>query len=492
MRRPHVLDRRVPKACVSLSHSIGFETQREEVLGERLPVEGDLPAWLTGRYVQNGPGQFEVGETALRHWFDPLAMLRGFRIDDGVVYTNRFVRSRDFEFARDRGRVRTPFPGTPPDRPVWTRVWQALSGEFPDNPVIGVARFGDELAAVTESAVALTVDPETLATTGRIDLTDGVDADLTLGHPHYDPARETLVNLGVSYGLETTYTLFRRDDTTVETTASLTFDDAPYVHSFALTERFAVIPSMPFGLDRTALLVGTATRQTLLDAFERFDRVGEFVVVDRETGAVVARVETDPMFVYHHANAFPDGDDLVVDLVAYPDERAVTDLVLANLRSESPSVPQGDLRRYRLPLNGGRATFETVREGQLEFPVVDYPRRLGRPYDYVYVAETSSKSGASLPTRVAKVSVPDGKAVTWSEPETYPGEPMFVRRPDARSEDGGVVLSLVLDGRRDRSFLLVLDAATMSELARAPLPHRVPYGFHGQFYADDAPTRSMA
>jgi len=474
---------------VTVPHRRGFETQREEVRDQRLPVEGDLPTWLTGRYVGNGPGQFEVGDRTLGHWFDPLAMVRGFEIDGGVTYTNRFVRSRDYEFARERGRVRTQFPGTPPDRPIWTRLRQALTGEFPDNPVIGIARIDGELAAITESPVALTLDPETLETTGRIDLTAGLDADLTLGHPHYDPWRECLVNLGVSYGRETTYTLFRRDGRTATPTAAVAFDDAPYVHSFALTERYAVLPAMPFGLDPTKLLLGAITRTTFVDAFDRFDRPGEFVVVDRETGAVAARNRVDPLFVYHHANAFPDGDELVVDLVGYRDQRAVTDLTLANLRSEDPSIPRGDLQRYRLPLDGGRATGETVREGHMEFPVVDYPATLGRAYDRLYVAEADGPS--ALPTRLARVTVPDGEATTWSEPGAFPGEPMFVRAP-ADADTEGALLSVVLDAESDETFLVVLDATTMDELARATLPHRLPYGFHGQFYAADDPVRSMA
>jgi carotenoid cleavage dioxygenase-like enzyme len=55
-----------------------------------------------------------------------------------------------------------------------------------------------------------------------------------------------------------------------------------------------------------------------------------------------------------------------------------------------------------------------------------------------------------------------------------------------------VLLSLALDGRADRSVLLCLDAETLTERARAPLPHRLPYGFHGQFYGTTDPGRSMA
>ena len=47
---------------------------------------------------------------------------------------------------------------------------------------------------------------------------------------------------------------------------------------------------------------------------------------------------------------------------------------------------------------------------------------------------------------------------------------------------GGVVLSVVLDANAGRSFLLVLDAGSFEELARAEAPHHIPFGFHGQYF----------
>ena len=58
---------------------------------------------------------------------------------------------------------------------------------------------------------------------------------------------------------------------------------------------------------------------------------------------------------------------------------------------------------------------------------------------------------------------------------------MFVARPNAEDEDDGVLLSVVLDASAGTSFLLVLDASDLSELARADAPHHIPFGFHGQF-----------
>ena len=56
-----------------------------------------------------------------------------------------------------------------------------------------------------------------------------------------------------------------------------------------------------------------------------------------------------------------------------------------------------------------------------------------------------------------------------------------MREPGNDAEDGGVILSVVLDAAARRSFLLVLDAGSFEELARAEAPHHIPFGFHGEY-----------
>jgi carotenoid cleavage dioxygenase-like enzyme len=41
---------------------------------------------------------------------------------------------------------------------------------------------------------------------------------------------------------------------------------------------------------------------------------------------------------------------------------------------------------------------------------------------------------------------------------------------------------VVLDPDAEQSFLLILDAHSWTERARAPVPHAIPFGFHGQFF----------
>ena len=83
--------------------------------------------------------------------------------------------------------------------------------------------------------------------------------------------------------------------------------------------------------------------------------------------------------------------------------------------------------------------------------------------------------------RIVKVDVERGDSAEWREAGSYPGEPVFVPRPGGEGEDDGVLLSVVLDAGRGRSCLLVLDAATLTEVARAEVPHHIPFSFHGQF-----------
>ena len=91
-----------------------------------------------------------------------------------------------------------------------------------------------------------------------------------------------------------------------------------------------------------------------------------------------------------------------------------------------------------------------------------------------------STTGAATRSRTA---TPTARAAqtAWSAPGCHPGEPIFVREPEAEDEDAGVVLSVVLDAAAGRSSLVVLDARSFEELARAEAPHHIPFGFHGQF-----------
>ncbi|MEY3358449.1 MAG: hypothetical protein RIR87_1508, partial [Actinomycetota bacterium] len=66
------------------------------------------------------------------------------------------------------------------------------------------------------------------------------------------------------------------------------------------------------------------------------------------------------------------------------------------------------------------------------------------------------------------------------------GEPVFVPREGAKSEDDGYVITLRHDTQSDTSDLAIFDAQAITEdpVAVVHLPVRVPNGFHGNWIPD--------
>ncbi len=100
-----------------------------------------------------------------------------------------------------------------------------------------------------------------------------------------------------------------------------------------------------------------------------------------------------------------------------------------------------------------------------------------RAYRYVWGVDAA----AGWIDWIVKADLEAHTTDTWLEDGCSPGEPVFVAEPDAQGVDEGALLSVVFDSRRETSFLLVLDARSLDELARAEAPHHIPYGFHAQF-----------
>ena len=54
--------------------------------------DGEIPEWLEGRLIQNGPGKFSFGNDVFNHLFDGSALLQQFSIKNGeATYMCRCV-----------------------------------------------------------------------------------------------------------------------------------------------------------------------------------------------------------------------------------------------------------------------------------------------------------------------------------------------------------------------------------------------------------------
>ena len=460
----------------------GFHSLRSEVRDRELSVEGTVPEWLSGTLIRNGPGAFESGGERVNHWFDGLAMLRRYSFTDGTVrYTNRFLRTEAYADAQ-RGDLSGQF-GT--DANGWRRALAWLRSLGPptptDNANVHVARIDGEHVALTEAPRRMAFDPETLETRGEFHFEDDLPEHITAAHLVEDSHRGEWVGFATEFGLSPQYHLYRVADgsRTRERIASVDARGPAYIHDCSITDDHVVIVEPPLVLAVwRALLPWNEGVTDLLDwQPERDTRI---VVVDRDTGDVVADPAVGGAFTFHHINAYTDGSEVVLDLVEFPDASIVSGMGLSALDGEGfPAVPDAALVRYRIdPGNGVDRT--RLYDGGMELPRVARSV-VGRRHRYAY-GQATDRAGAN---GLVKVDCERRTAREWWERGVYVEEPIPVQHPDADGEDDGVVLATALDTKADRTVLLVFDAATLELLARARLPHAEPFGFHGRYYADN-------
>ncbi|XP_061635697.1 retinal Mueller cells isomerohydrolase-like isoform X2 [Phyllopteryx taeniolatus] len=227
------------------------------------------------------------------------------------------------------------------------------------------------------------------------------------------------------------------------------------------------------------------------------------------------KFRTSAFNIFHHINTYEDQGFIVVDLCVWKGHDFVYNyLYLANLRGEWEEVkkaamraPQPEVRRYVLPLDihseeqgknlvslpyttasaalHGDGTvwlepevlFSKPRQA-FEFPQINYSRCRGKKYSFTYGLGLNH----FIPDKIVKLNVQTKETWVWQEDECYPSEPLFVPAPGATHEDDGVLLSIVVKPGAERpGFLLVLDAAKLTEMARAEVDNIFPVTFHG-FY----------
>jgi carotenoid cleavage dioxygenase-like enzyme len=301
---------------------------------------------------------------------------------------------------------------------------------------------------------------------------------VTTAHPHYDRERGEAVNYAAHLGPRSFYRVYTTDaQDRRRTVAEVPVKEPAYMHSFGMTERYAILAEFPLQLNPLKLATGA---RSFIESYRwRPERGTRFLVIDRHDGGVKMTATAEPFFSFHHVNAWEDGDDVVVDLVAYDDPSVIDRLYIDRLRSEPEQAPS-QLRRYRVKAGSGQVEAEVLLDRSLELPRIDYARLNMKPHRIVYACGMRPEQPDFL-NELVKFDVQDRDLRTWHEPGCYPGEPVFVGRPEREREDDGVVLSVVFDSSSGLSFLLVLDAATFEEQARAEVPHHIPFGFHGQF-----------
>ncbi len=436
-----------------------FGPVSEEITATDLPVEGELPKELNGRYLRNGPNPFDQVDATHHHWFTGAGMVHGLRLQEGKAlwYRNRYVGSRDL--SAFRGQPDIPGPN-----------WNDSSG----GPNTNVGGFAGKTWAMVEAGgcpVELTYDLETV---GRNDFEGTLPGAFT-AHPKVDPLSREMHAMVYAWPYWADYVQYVvvGTDGRVRKTVDVPVPGMTMMHDMSLTQKYVVIYDQP-------VLVDFGMLENYNFPFRWNADYGNRIGLLPRDGSAEDVVWIDvPMgYCFHPMNAFDNEDGSVtVDLCTY-EKMFDTDLL----------GPFGDsmakLERWVLNPATRTVNAQLVDERPNEFP--RHAHAVGtQAYRYGYCASPNVDPSAGWPT--LKHDMESGERWTFDHgPGRAAGEPVFVPKAGGSAEDAGYLVTFVHDLGKGSAEFVVMDAEDFDRgyVARVALPQRIPYGFHGNWVSD--------
>lgn len=301
-----------------------------------------------------------------------------------------------------------------------------------------------------------------------------------------------------------------------------------YMHSFGLTENYYVLTESPAAFDIVQLFLPSIAGITTAKAIKYHNNeTTRFRIISRKTGEEMKTTYLASGFLnFHFYNCYETDGNIVVDLCAAKGN--VNDcLFMENLKRKEDDprrkIFNSESWRFVIPVEDvdaapiGEELLKNVNDAKIsrvdylasasaikqtstemylkpvtisekfaELPRINYKYNT-KPYTYGYAASVKDyKKNLFDFDSLLKLNVRTGEEKLWEDPDFYCSEPVFVASPGAEKEDDGVILTILIHKNNPRQLVfLVLDAATMQEMARVSFTANgtVTPTFHGQFIA---------
>jgi all-trans-8'-apo-beta-carotenal 15,15'-oxygenase len=455
-------------------------------------IEGTIPLTLHGTLFRNGPGLFDIGKTRILHPFDGDGMVCAISFDQGHAYfRNRFVRTAGFVAEQQAGRpLYRGFFSTNRQGGIANN---ALDLTIKNVANTNIAYWGDRLLALWEAGLPYRLDPTTLETLAA-DTLGGllVERQEFAAHPRIDPCcahdagRPHLVTFGVQPGPATVIVVYEFNvQGNLVHRHGYRLLKVSLIHDFTITPEYCVFLLSPLGYNPLPFIMG---RRTAGQCFYLQRKPMSVLLAPRHPDGEVHLLEggKDGVFIFHHANAFANGEEIIVDSVCYsrfpsiPPGKDFREVFF-------DVVPPGMLCRFTINPRTKKIDRQVLSKHSGEFPTTN-PAYQGQPYRYLYLSIGEYEHLHAPLQAVLKYDLFTGSSQVWSAaPRGFVGEVVFVPRVAgagmASREDDGWLLVVVYDAARHGSDVVILDADNLAAgpVARLRLPHHLPHGLHGGF-----------
>lgn len=422
----------------------------DELTVTNLPVAGEIPRELNGIYIRNGMNPRSGWSD---HWFFGTGMVHGVELADGKAsYRNRYVKTPYYEKEMD--------------------ILSAISDPQASPANTHVFRHAGRILALEEAHVPWEIDRQ-LNTVGPVDFGGKLRRAFT-AHPRICPETNEMLAFGYTM-MQAPYLVYYRVAANGELVQFEPIDIPRPVmmHDWNVTRHHVVFMDLP--------IVFSVEHGGFAFKPECGARLG--VMPRHGANSDTRWFEINPCYVFHPLNAHEEADTIVLYVCRQPHAMKGGFHNVGTLREDTSAR----LWRWTIDLAGGGVKEEQLDDAPGDFPRID-DRRVGLKARYGYTLGLVPMTGAPCYDRwIYKYDLQTGSRQRHDLGKNVRGgEPQFVpRAPDAEEDDGWVLL-IAHDESANESALVILDARNIdaAPVAKVKLPRRVPYGAHGNWFAD--------
>lgn len=283
-----------------------------------------------------------------------------------------------------------------------------------------------------------------------------------------------------------------------------------YDHQCALfTPRFIIIPELPVRMSLPPSFDWRAIQDSWLG--NNTDDALIFKVIDKETGKVLGNYKAPTAYSWHSINAFEEGDQIHLDMT-WQENYTALDGFTGRRHGGLWWYLQGKLARFSMPipsLDGSQAgatpgkavLTDLTKIGHPfvspEFAVAHPGMMWQQKTRYIWGLATSDahKDKEWLPHAIkVDTTKPDEAPLAYTTTDDMRlGGPVFVPNdaPGAAEDDGALLMLKYNVSDPDHTYVVVLDATTMTEQANIVLPVKpaANVGLHNHY--NQYPTEAL-
>jgi len=489
-------------SAIDVGFELQYTSQPRTCVRQQVYFDKPLPSWLKGTFAQNSMGQFEMGDRKLRHAFDGFAKLFGWHFvnENETYFSTQFIKTGYYKESKEKNTI-APWMLFDVAIPAfsWGELAKAVYNGI-DNTNINIVRFGGKedptYVAMSDFWTTYSFDPDTLETEAQIktpvpggEPLIGMIPVASSAHPvpEYGTNNHiTFVNIinplpfmDDVIRLVRVKSLFERELITEIKTKQM-----PYMHSFVLSEHYAVIMEAPLYSNMVKLfLEGSPSQSFIWDPKKPM----KMHLVELAT-AKTSTIDFDPIFPMHFVNAYEEDNKLIFDYVVYHDFEVIKYLQMENVldpvkRNDVPVF--NNLYRYTIDLETHAVSQRDISSSNsFDMPVINEAYR-HKKHCYVYGISAKADGVNFANMTLSKKDLCNNYVtddLVWYKENHYVSEPWFVATPGATEEDDGLLMCAILNGETEKSYLAVFDAKTLTLINQSEAPFHLPQRLHGRFY----------